>query len=153
MLMEKTIAFLFMALLGLTMQSPSLAGTGTIDWQAYDQAQKQGQGESHKYLLYFRTPRCGYCRKLEAETLADEQVAAYINSHFKPVLIDADKSPKVAAQHGVRGVPDLHFMSPDGEKIANLPGFIEAAQLLPLLQYIHTDSYLKMSLSDFLQQR
>lgn len=151
--MKKTSLFICIALLGLMAHGSAPAGSDRINWLTYEQALNPTGDPSRKFLLYFQTERCRYCRKLEQETLAEAQVAAYINNNYTPVRIDTDRLPRAAAHHGVRGVPDLHFLSPEGEKIANWPGFIDAAQLLPLLQYIHTDSYLEMSYQDFLQQR
>ena len=151
--MIKTIMMILLPLLAWTAFHAPPATAETIQWLTYDQAQKQSHGQDRKILLYFQNDRCGYCRKLEKETLADKELAAYINANYIPVRVNTDKAPRIAAQHGVRGVPDLHFLSATGDAIANWPGFIEIARLLPLLRYIHTDSYLNMSYSDFMRQQ
>jgi len=152
----KRIICLSVALCYIIWPNPFLfAGTSTesINWLSFDQAQKNGQDLSKKFLLYFYTDWCGYCRKLEKETFADASVAAYINSHFIPVRINSERLPKVAARYGVGGVPDLRFLTPKGENIARWPGYIEAGKLLPLLEYIQTDNYLKMGYSEFLKKQ
>jgi thioredoxin-related protein len=148
----KTALVLF-SLFALVMHGPAPASAETIQWLTYDEARKKNPEQSTKYLFYFQSDRCGYCRKLERETLAQTQIAAYISKNFIPVRIDTDKSSALAARHGVRGVPDLHFLTPEGEKIANWPGFLAADQLLPLLEFIYSDSFQKMSYQDFLRQR
>jgi thioredoxin-related protein len=151
--MKIKITLVLLTLLALTMHGPSPARAETIQWLTYDEARKKNPEQSTKYLFYFQSDRCSYCRKLERETLAQKPIVAYINENFIPVRIDTDRSSALAARHGVRGVPDLHFLSPEGEKIANWPGFLLADQLLPLLEFIHSDSFQKMSYQDFLRQR
>ena len=127
--------------------------TSIVAWQDYDAAQKMAQGQSRKFLLYFYTDWCGYCRKLEKETFSDKAVADYLNANFIPVRINSEKMPKVASRYGVSGVPDLRFVSAKGEDIARWPGYIEAPKLLPMLKYIHTDSYQTMSFGEFLKEK
>jgi len=123
-----------------------------IKWLSFDEAKKiEAQTQSKKFLLYFYTGWCGYCRKLEQKTFMDKSVADYVNSHFIPVRINSEELPKIADRYSVSGVPDLRFLSAKGENIARWPGYIESDKLLPLLKYIHTDSYLKMGYSDFLK--
>lgn len=124
----------------------------TIHWLSFDEAKKiEAQDQSKKFLLYFYTSWCGYCRKLDQNTFVDQTVAAYINTHFIPVRINSEQLPRIAARYRVAGVPDLRFLSSKGEGIARWPGYIAPDKLLPLLKYIHTDSYQKMGYSDFLK--
>ena len=126
---------------------------GAVKWLTFDEAQKKGQAQDQKFLLFFYTDWCGYCKKLQQMTMADKSVADYINANFIPVLINSEKLPAVASRYGVGGVPDLRFLTPKGEEIARWPGYIEADQFLPLLKFIQTDSYQKMSYSEFLKNK
>jgi hypothetical protein len=129
------------------------SATGVVNWLTFDEAQKRGQGQSQKFLLYFYTDWCGYCRKLDQKTFADQAVADYINANFIPVRINSERLPQVAGRYGVGGVPDLRFLTAKGEDIARWPGYIEADRFLPLLKYIQSDSYQKMSYGDFIKQQ
>jgi thioredoxin-related protein len=90
---------------------------------------------------------------LEKKTFSDESIIEYINSNYTPVKVNARKESKLATQFGIQGVPDLRFLTAKGEDIARWPGFIETKNLLPLLQYIHTDSYENTSYKEFLKQK
>ena len=127
--------------------------TGAINWITFEEAQKNSQDQSRKFLLYFYTDWCGYCRKLEQSTFVDKDIAAYVNQNFIPVRINSEQKPKIAARYRISGVPNLRFLTAKGEDIAHWPGYIEADRFLPLLKYIHSDSYLKMGYSDFLKQQ
>ena len=124
-----------------------------INWLTFDEAQKYGQDQSRKFLLYFYTDWCGYCRKLEQSTFVDKDIATYVNQNFIPVRINSEQKPKIAARYRISGVPNLRFLTSNGEDIAHWPGYIEAARFLPLLKYIQTDSYLKMGYGEFLKQQ
>jgi len=56
-------------------------------------------------------------------------------------------------QYRVSGLPSNWFLQTDGEKIATRPGYISQEEMISFLQFIHTDSYKKMNLSEFLQTR
>jgi uncharacterized protein len=123
-----------------------------IHWLSFDEAKKiEPHDQSKKFILYFYTSWCHYCHQLDQKTFGDQTVADYINSHFIPVRINSEERVKIAAHYGVRGVPDLRFLSSKGENIARWPGYIDPDKLLPLLKYIYTDSYQKMDYEEFLK--
>lgn len=122
-----------------------------IAWLSYDQMNKQTTS-TKKLFIYFYADWCGYCRKMDKETFTDPTVADFINEHFLPVRVNSDQQGKVAAHYGVSGLPDLRFLTAQGEAIARWPGFIEPKQLLPMLRFIQSDSYLKMGYKEFLKQ-
>jgi len=150
MLLKKRWAYL--VIIGTLIAMPALVKSNsgdTIAWLSYEKAQKMRQ--DRKVLVYFNADWCGFCRNLEKTTFKDPQIAAYINRNFTPVSVNIDQEKQIAAQFGVRGVPDLRFISSKGEAIARWPGYIKAEQLMPLLKYIHTDSYLTQEYSQFLK--
>ncbi len=122
---------------------------GRIVWLTYDAAKTKAESQTQKYFIYFFSRNCGYCRMLESKTFSNPDISAYINENYIPVQVDIDKERKIAARYGIRGVPDLRFLSKDGASIGRWIGFTEADHLLQLLKYIQTDSYLTMSFNDF----
>jgi thioredoxin-related protein len=148
--MKKVLwALLLMSFVGI----PCAVATpdSAINWLTFDEAQKLERTSEKKFFLYFYTNWCGYCRKLEQSTFIDPSITDYINGHFIPVRINSEKLPKIAARYKVGGVPDIRFIDSAGEDIARWPGYIDPKQLLPLLKYIHTDSYLRMGYTEFLK--
>jgi len=121
-----------------------------INWSTYDDARSTDH-DTRKFFIYFYTDQCGFCRLLEAKTFTDESVVDYINSNYTPVRVNAGKELKIASRFGIQGVPDLRFLTAEGEGIARWPGYIESSRLLVLLRYIHTDSYKTMNFNDFVK--
>ena len=149
----KSLIILLSVALLLPAQLAAKSDAGAkINWSTYDEAQKAGN-DSRKFLIYFYTDQCGYCKMLEANTFTDERVVDYINSNYTPVRVNAGKELKIASRFGIQGVPDLRFLSSKGEIIARWPGYVESVRLLAILQYIHTDSYKKMNFGDFVKKQ
>jgi thioredoxin-related protein len=123
----------------------------SINWLGFDTAQKQGNPDGKKYFIYFFSQNCGYCRKLEQNALSNKDIMGYLNQHFVPVRVNTDQEPKLAQRYRVQGVPDLRFVSADGQDIARWPGYTEADHLLALLKFVHTDSYKQMNFGEFIK--
>ena len=146
---------LYLVLILLTIPAIGAASQesgASINWLSYDAVQKQEAQTNKKFFLYFFSKNCGYCRLLETKTFKDETIINYINTNYRPVIINTDTERNLAARFGISGVPDLRFLTVEGNPIARWPGYIEAEQLITLLKFVHTDSYLKMSYSDFKKQ-
>jgi thioredoxin-related protein len=153
--MKKITLLIASTLLITWMPHPLFADKGSsdkINWASYASAQSRND-DSRKYFIYFYSEQCGYCNMLEKKTFSDKAVIEYINSNYTPIKVNAGKDFKLASKFGIQGVPDLRFLTPEGDGIARWPGFIETKRLLPLLQYIHSDSYESISYKDFLKQK
>lgn len=136
-----------------TPQSSSTAASKNISWNDYTPGMALAGEEGKNIFLYFHASWCGYCTKLKKETFTDERIKAYLNDHFVSIGVDTEKREKLAQQWQVRGLPTLWFLEPDGTKINSLPGFVNADQLLSILQYIHTQSHKTMSFKEYVQQK
>ncbi|WP_020587468.1 thioredoxin family protein [Desulfobacter curvatus] len=136
-----------------TSQNSSMAASQNISWNDYTPGLALAGKEGKNIFLYFHADWCGYCTKLKKETFTDDRVKAYLNDNFVSIGVNTDKREKLARQWGVRGLPTLWFLEPDGTKINSLPGFANADQLFSILQYIHTQSYKSMSYQEYIQQK
>jgi thioredoxin-related protein len=74
---------------------------------------------------------CGWCKKLEKDTLSNPQVQARMQE-FTLLKIDTDKQPQLAQKYGVEGLPTTLILNPKGEVVLSKPG------------YMPTDPYLKL---------
>jgi thioredoxin-related protein len=121
---------------------------GPIKWRSFDAAQQEN-AEKRKFIVFFHADWCTYCHKLEKNAFSNQEIADYINTNFVPVKVDTMKESQTAARFGVRGLPDIRFLTPEGDGIAQIPGYVEYKQLLTLLKFISTDSYKTMSIKEF----
>ena len=141
------MAIFCMVLFGLSTTSAS----DKINWQSYEQGLALAKQEGKKIFVHFYADWCAYCEKMEKETLKNSAVIDYLNQNFIPVRVNSDKDRDLARNYYIRGLPSTWFVSETGEKISSLPGYISAEMLLNALEFIHTDSYKKMSFKDFIE--
>ncbi|TVQ61357.1 MAG: thioredoxin family protein [Phycisphaerales bacterium] len=73
---------------------------------------------------------CGPCQQLKAGALQDERLVAFLTEHTVPVYIDVDVNGSDANTLGVRGIPALYLIGPDGEPLAQTVGSASAEALL-----------------------
>ena len=144
------ILTLVLALLsGVVQASVSQAGGEGIQWLSYAEGRQRGEAENKKIFLVFNADWCRYCLKMEKETFRDPTVIAYVNRNFVPISVNSDKQQDIAAKYNVRGLPSTWFISENGDRIGNRPGYIASDEMLKVLKYIGTDSYRSMSFRDF----
>lgn len=132
--------------------SKAVAGP-KIKWFTYEEGLALAKQEQKKIFVHFYADWCAYCKKMDKETLRDPAVIEYLTDHFISIRVNSDKKRQIARDYFIRGLPSTWFVSPDGEKISSLPGYIEAKMLLSALKFIHTDSYKEVSFKDFLNKK
>jgi len=125
--------------------------SSNIDWKPYTQGLNLAKAEKKPVFLYFHADWCKYCTKLKKTTFVDKDVFNYLNNNFISIKIDTEKEKDLAMQWGIKGLPNLWFLKADNSKISNIPGYVGPDQFLNILKYIRTQSYDKMSFSDFLK--
>jgi thioredoxin-related protein len=151
-----TIAFLAAALTlfaGVADVAVTRASEGGIQWMSYDEGTQRGQAENMKVFLVFNAEWCRYCIQMEKETFQNPTVVAYVNRHFVPISVNTDKYRDIAAKFNVTGLPNTWFISEKGKRIGNRPGYIPADEMLRILKYIGSDSYLTMSYKNFVEKQ
>ena len=131
----------------------SPAASGGIQWHSYQTGMELGKKENKKIFLHFWAEWCDSCKKMNKETFTDSAVIAYLNKNFISIKVNSDKERALVSEYNVRGLPDNWFIAEKNEVIGNQPGPIPPDMLLPLLRYIYTDSYKKMSYSKFLNMK
>ncbi len=130
-------------------QSAGASDQKNIKWHTYNEGMKLGRKKDKKIFLHFWAEWCGYCTRMRNETFRAKSVISYLNQNFISVRVDFDREQTTAAKYKVRGLPDTHFLTEEGKRISNLPGFIRAELLIGILKYLHTDSFKKMSFTRF----
>lgn len=147
-----TIKIILILLITSIALTESNAADG-IQWESYKNGISRGKAENKKIFLSFYADWCQYCKTMEKETFQNSAVIAYINRNFIPIQVNSDKDQETAAIYGVRGLPSTWFLSEKGERIGNRPGLISSNEMLPILKYIQSDSYQKMSFNAFMEKK
>ena len=151
----KTVHIVVAILVPLSMGllSPVHADTAGINWVSYDKGMVLGKSQQKKVFINFYATWCSFCKMMDTNTFTDVAVIDYRNNNFVAVKVDVDQASEVAAHSNIRPLPDMWFISEKGEAIGNKPGYVAPEEMLPVLKFIQTDSYLKMSYQAFLDSQ
>jgi thioredoxin-related protein len=120
-----------------------------IKWYSYEEGMARGLSENKKVFINFHADWCRYCKDMDRLTFQNADVISYLNSKFISIKVDVDREKPVARKYNINPLPDSWFLTEKGEVIGNRPGYLTADDLMPVLQFIHTESYLKMSYRQF----
>jgi thioredoxin-related protein len=108
-----------------------------INWlYTYKEGSAVAAKENKPMVVYMHRPGCESCDFLEAKVFKDENLSAYTNEHFVPVLLNVSKSD--APKHLiVKASPVFHFVNAKGEFIEEtLYGGKNAKSFLKILQEV-----------------
>lgn len=78
-------------------------------------------------LLVFSADWCGYCRKLEHDTLSDPRMVKYLKAEFTPVQLDLDQDKRIAKILEVESVPCTVVLSPEADLLGRMVGYVDVA--------------------------
>lgn len=134
-----------------------------VKWYTLKEALELTKENPKKIFIDFYTDWCGWCKRMDATTFTDQQVAIYLNRYFYPVKFDAEGYDTLSYKDTVyvnRGTgkksthdlavkllnrrltyPSVMFMDEKSDPITVVPGFREANEFLAILVYMNEDVF------------
>jgi len=120
-----------------------------INWVTIEEAQELTKQEPRKIIMDVYTDWCGWCKKMDKTTFADEAVVDYVNENFYAVKFNAEAkksfsfkgqeftNPEFTRALRVSGYPTVVFFSEDFGKFQPVSGYRQAGDFLKMLESFH----------------
>ncbi|MDF1571309.1 MAG: DUF255 domain-containing protein [Bacteroidales bacterium] len=134
-----------------------------IRWYTLEEAIEQNSKEPRKFMVDVYTDWCGWCKRMDATTFSDGEIASYVNTHFYPVKFNAEMKDSLTLgdrtyyfiDNGRRGYhevaailtkgrlsyPTIVYLDEELRHISVEPGYKTAAQLAEKLIYYKEEKY------------
>lgn len=98
----------------------------------------EAQVQQRPLLLYVSMPGCGYCRKMEAESLHHPAIRQQIAAGYVAARMDGRANPQFARRLGVTVYPTTVIVSPENRLLDSLRGYVGPQQLHARLAAVHS---------------
>ncbi len=98
--------------------------SGNIAWfhDLYE-AHKVSAATGRPMLIVFGASWCHYCKEMEATTLRNPNLAAYVTANFVPVHLDADRDSRLAEIFKAKKLPCTLVLSPNADLLGRILGY------------------------------
>lgn len=150
----------------------SYAGQAQVQWMTLEEAYAKTQESPRKIFIDVYTDWCGWCKVMDKNTFSHPEVAAYLNTHFYPVKLDAEgKKPitigaqtfifdpqqgthqiAVALLQGKLSYPTVVYLDEKFQMIQPLPGYMDAQAFHPIVTFIGENHYKKEPFDQYKSQ-
>jgi thioredoxin-related protein len=152
-IMQKVILITVLALFG----SAGLEAQEAVKWYTIEEAIKLSSQEPRILVIDVYTDWCGWCKRMDAMTFSDPDIAAMLNKNFYPVKLNAEGKEDIVigdrtfkfVDNGGRGYheiaavvtkgrlsyPTVSYVDEQGRVLQAAPGFKTPEQFKVYLTY------------------
>ncbi len=109
-------------------------GDRLFAWENYSaSAFERARREKKPILLMGSASWCHWCHVMDETTYRDPRVGRLLADAFVVIRVDIDERPDIGERYGDWGWPATILLSSEAEEMGKYQGFIDAAELLPIL--------------------
>jgi thioredoxin-like negative regulator of GroEL len=94
---------------------------------------QEAESSGKPVVLVFSATWCPPCQLMKKDVYPAAEVKA-LHDKFLWAYIDVDQNPKLAGTMGVRGIPDVRFLSSKGKELGSQVGMTSAADFAHTLE-------------------
>lgn len=166
--------YLYLTGIILLLATWSISAQNKIKWNTWEDAVEKSKKVKKKIFVDIYTDWCGWCKKLDKTTFAENHIAKYINENYYPVRFNAEMKESVTLKgveykfvnNGRRGYhelavyllqgqmsyPSAVFLDEDFNLIQAIPGFQDSNKFEVIITYFGTNSHKSTPWSKFMNQ-
>jgi thioredoxin-related protein len=113
------------------------ADARAIRWfDAPGEALKAARESGRPLLVYISSPYCGYCHKMERDTLSDSAVIKRVTGEFVALRVDGERDPEWMDRYQIQAFPALVVLSQSGEPKLRVEGYQSPRNMLRRLDSV-----------------
>lgn len=108
-----------------------------VAWEKYEAKDKKQVKKL--VLLYFYSPACSFCKKMEQDNFTKLKTIAFINKFYYPVKISSESKlyEELEAKFQIKMSPTLILLDSKGEKVLFIKeGYISPGLFLSMLELV-----------------
>ena len=143
----------------------SLAKEPDLKWKNFSSGLVEAKKSNKIILVDVYTDWCKWCKEMDKNTYANDDVIKYLNKNFVVVKLNAEgsdsfvyngkkySSPDLSQYFNVDGYPATLFLKSNGDIITLLPGYNEAPMFLKVLSFINEEKYKTMDFDKYIETK
>lgn len=146
-----------LAIFSLLSVSPAFAGgkkqSAGVKWESYEKALGAARESGRFVVVDFYTSWCRDCKKMDKDTFSDPEVVRILAEGFTAAKVDGEARPELASGYGVVAYPTVWLLAPDGSRIHQKIGYMQAEEFKALLEYATSGAYKECPFGEFARER
>ena len=145
--------------------------TSNVKWLSFEEALEKSKSEKRPIFIDVYTDWCGWCKKMDAATFSNPEVAKVLNSEFYAVKLNAEQKGNIqfngktfkwvdsgrngyhelaaALLNGKMSYPTVVFLDENFNMIQPLAGYLDAPTFHPIVKYIGGSHYKKTKWEEY----
>jgi thioredoxin-related protein len=168
--MQKALLlFLSACMLILVSADKPIKNKDRINWMNLTDAASSLEKEKRPVLIDIYTSWCGWCKVMDSKTYSNKNVAAYLQSKFYPVKLNAETKEEISWQgktyhysddyrcnefavyvmQGQLAFPTTVIIPADGSQPQAIPGYIPKKEFEMIVKYFGEGEFGKISFEEY----
>ena len=155
--------FLLLIVMNFIYLNVNKAQETKVKWYTFEEAVELNKKEQRKIFIDVYTDWCGWCKKMDATTFTNPEIAKILNEQYYAVKFDAEQKEEITFKgqtfkfvpNGRRGYhelaaallnnklsfPSVAYLNENNQVITAVPGYYTADRLEPVLKFFAENAF------------